>query len=190
MKRDLRYCWPRAERAIYYEPKNLVAHALATDTAEQTGKRKRTVYAITPEGRRAFERWLDEPVAAGPQFESEAMVRASFAHRGSQDALLRVIASVREAATAMPRQLEEQVRDYQETGGPFPEHLHVIALTGKFLFDYIALLERWADWAEAEVRTWPSVRSASDVPLGFAFAVFAEMTPPVLAQAEPNTRPA
>jgi len=175
MKRDLHFCWPRAERAIYYEPKNLVAHGLANSSSENTGGRKRTVYSITPAGRLAFERWLEEPVVAPPQWESEAIVRASFGHRGSKDALLHVIAAMSEHAAAMRRQVEGQAREYQQTGGPFPEHLHVVILTGKFLFDYIALLERWSAWADEQVRQWPSTKSAAEVPLAFAFKALEEL---------------
>jgi DNA-binding PadR family transcriptional regulator len=173
MKRDLHFCWPRAERAIYYEPKNLVAHRLAIATTEATGSRKRTVYSISAKGRRAFERWLEEADASAPRLECEAILRATFAHRASKEALLEVVTGLRDHADALRRQVEGQFRDYRETGGPFPEQLHLIALTGRFLIDYITLLERWSDWAEAEVRSWPSVASAIEVPLDFAYEIFA-----------------
>ena len=32
----------------------------------------------------------------------------------------------------------------------------MIALGGAFLHEYAAALERWAQWALAEVETWPS----------------------------------
>jgi PadR family transcriptional regulator, regulatory protein AphA len=175
MKRDLHFCWPRAERGIYYEPKNLVARRLATATVERTGRRKRTVYAITPSGRRAFKEWLEQGVPAEPQLECEAILRATFAHRGSKEALARSIDSLREHAAAMRAQLELQAREYASTGGPFPDQLHLIALTGRFLIDYTALLDNWADWAEARIRDWPSVKSADDVPMDFAYEIFDEL---------------
>src|SRR5689334_14194107 len=58
MKRGLQYTWPRTETRIYQEPKNLVAHRLATARLEANGKRRRTVYSITSTGRRALARWL------------------------------------------------------------------------------------------------------------------------------------
>jgi PadR family transcriptional regulator AphA len=178
MKRDLHFCWPRAERGIYYEPKNLVAHGLATASIGRTGKRKRTVYSITPAGRHAFERWLEQDAAASPQLESETILRATFAHRGSKDALLGAIAIMREQGATMRYQLTLQARQYADTGGPFPDQLHLIALTGRFLIDYASLLEDWADWAEAHVRDWPSVKSASEVSLDFAYEIFAELGAP------------
>jgi DNA-binding PadR family transcriptional regulator len=190
MKRDLHFCWPRAERAIYYEPKRLVALGLATTEQQRTGRRPRTVYSITLEGRRAFEQWLEEGTAAPPELECEAMVRATFAHRGSKQAFLNVLAELREHALAMQRQIAAQAREYEQTGGRFPEQLHLIAIGGRFLADYARMLEGWAGWAEAEVRTWPTVASASQVPLDFAYELFREIAsavPPDGADGPPGS---
>jgi PadR family transcriptional regulator, regulatory protein AphA len=176
MKRDLHFCWPRAERAIYYEPKHLVSLGLATSTSERTGKRKRTVYTITPNGRRAFKEWLEQGTAAPPEFECEALVRATFAHRGSKQAFLKVISQLGDHATAIRRQIAGQAQEYQYSGGQFPEQLHLIALGGRFLADYATMLHNWAAWAEAQVQTWPTVATASEVPLDFAHDIFREIS--------------
>jgi hypothetical protein len=83
-----------------------------------------------------------------------------------------VLRGLGEHAAALRRQIGEQARDYQETGGPFPDQLHLVALTGRFLIDYAELLGRWAGWAEEHVASWPTVASASGVPLDFAYEVF------------------
>jgi DNA-binding PadR family transcriptional regulator len=61
MQRGTRHYWPRAESKFYEQPKKLVAHGLATATREYTGRRPRTVYAITDQGRESLRRWLDQP---------------------------------------------------------------------------------------------------------------------------------
>ena len=61
--RGLRFVWPRAEGRIYDEPRLLADHGLALARREHTGRRPRTVYSITPEGRRALRRWITEPGA-------------------------------------------------------------------------------------------------------------------------------
>ena len=48
MQRDLRFVWPRAESNLYTEPKKLIAHGFASAKSEPRGKRRRTVYTITP----------------------------------------------------------------------------------------------------------------------------------------------
>lgn len=154
MKRSLRFCWPRAERGVYDEPKTLVAHGLAWASTQQTGARQRTVYEITPAGRRALRRWLAQP-SRPPQLESEALLRAQFLEKGSHEDALANLRSLRDYAAAVQGQIKAQAREYLSSGGPFPERLHVIAVTGKFLLDYARLLENWAGWAEEQVGTWP-----------------------------------
>jgi DNA-binding PadR family transcriptional regulator len=162
MKRGLRYSWPRAETRLYQEPKNLVAHGLATARSEATGRRHRTVYAITPGGRRALASWL-EARSAPPQAECEAVLRATFADAGSKDALLKTLRDLRTDADTIRQQLADQAADYVATGGPFPERLHLIALVGRYLSDYAELLDGWATWAEGTVSEWPATGPASAV---------------------------
>lgn len=154
MKRSLRFCWPRAERGVYDEPKVLVAHGLASAAERSTGTRRRTEYRITPAGRRAFRRWLAQP-SSPPQLESEALLRANFFEHGTEEDALATLRSLRDHATAVQRQVLAQGREYLDGGGPFPERLHVIGVTGKFLLDFARLLEGWTRWAEEQVITWP-----------------------------------
>lgn len=163
MKRSMAYYWPRAERAIYAEPKNLVAHGLATATVEASGKRTRSVYAITPKGRRALSRWLAQPSAA-PQFESEAIVRVLFAENGSTDDLLAAIRGLRAHAGTLRAEAVEVARGYVEGRGPFPHRVHLAALTGQFIIDYVRTLERWSLWAETEVERWPNTTDPAVFP--------------------------
>lgn len=163
MKRSLQFVWPRAERALYYEPKNLLEHGLVTAVTETTNKRKRTVYTITPSGRSALRQWLGQP-SNPPMFESEAMVRAVFAEQGSKADLLAAVGSLRGHAAALHNQASLVARSYVEGRNPFPERIHVNALVGRFIFDYIAMLERWSAWAEAEVQRWPDTADPSVFP--------------------------
>jgi len=73
VQRSLGWFWPRAERKLYEEPKRLVEAGLATATEQLTGKRPRTVYAITTAGRKALRDWLGEQPAP-PALEFEAMI--------------------------------------------------------------------------------------------------------------------
>jgi DNA-binding PadR family transcriptional regulator len=93
----------RHQRA-YTEPKKLVAHGLASATRTFTGRRPRTVYAITDRGREALQAWLDRP-GSGPLQEFEALVQVAFADQGSREQLPRTLRSIREQAevTTWPR---------------------------------------------------------------------------------------
>jgi DNA-binding PadR family transcriptional regulator len=155
MRRSIHFYWPRAESKIYEEPKKLVAHGLATATREYAGKRPRTVYAITRKGRTALRRWLAEP-GKGPVTEFEGLVKVLFAEQAGKDELLATLASIRADAVERQRHNVALARDLAETGGPFPERLHVNTLVFRLMWEQTQMLIRWVEWAEQEVVDWPA----------------------------------
>src|SRR5579864_1514626 len=90
MPRSLRYFWPRAERNLYDEVKLLAERGLVKGKEERVGRRPRTLYRITPEGRKALRSWLGAP-SAPLSIESEALLRVFFAEQGSLENLLGAI---------------------------------------------------------------------------------------------------
>jgi PadR family transcriptional regulator AphA len=154
MRRSTRHYWPRAESKIYEEPKKLVAHGLATATRQYTGRRPRTVYAITDKGRKALRSWLDEP-GQPPIVEFEGVVKVLFAEQGTKDQLLATLRSIREQAQRTRDEHVTLAADLAETGGPFPDRLHVNELVFKFMWEQTETVIRWATWAEGHVASWP-----------------------------------
>jgi PadR family transcriptional regulator AphA len=154
MGRSIHYYWPRAESHIYEEPRKLVAHGFATVATEHIGRRPRTVYTITEEGRRALSEWLSEP-GRGPVVEFEGLVKVLFAEQAGKQHLLATLASIRAEAESTHRHHAELADDLATTGGPFPERLHVNALVFHFMWEQAAALLRWVTWAENEVLGWP-----------------------------------
>jgi len=154
MKRSTRHYWPRAESKIYEEPKKLVAHGLADATREYTGRRPRTVYSITGKGRMALRRWLDEPGQA-PLVEFEGAVKVLFAEQGTKEQLLRTLRAIRAQAERAREEHAALAADLEQSGGPFPDRLHVNALVFKFMWEQTETVIGWARWAEREVSGWP-----------------------------------
>jgi DNA-binding PadR family transcriptional regulator len=154
MKRSTRHYWPRAESKIYEEPKKLVAHGLATATREYTGRRRRTIYAITDQGRGALRRWLDEP-GQPPLVEFDGAVKVLFAEQGTKDQLLATLRSIREQAEQTRTEHAALADELAHTGGPFPDRLHVNELVFKFMWEQTDTVIRWATWAEGQVARWP-----------------------------------
>ena len=154
LRRSLTYCWPKAESVLYDEPKRLVRLGLATAHREPAGRRTRTAYAITDEGRRALGAWLATQPAP-PRFEFETMVRLIYADQGTKEDLLGAVRAARGWADERFADGREQVRGYLADGGPFPDRLHIIALFARFYADLFELILRWADLAEAEIEAWP-----------------------------------
>jgi DNA-binding PadR family transcriptional regulator len=179
MQRAVRFYWPRAERKLYDEPKNLVAHGLARARQETTGRRPRTVYTITPKGRAALRRWLSEP-SAPAAMEFEGMMKVFFAEQGSTDQLLATLRAIAADAEAVERHLRALARENVEGTPPFPDRLHVLALTFRFHLEYAALIRGWASWAEACVSQWADT-TPSDTKRDEGLAVYREALsePPV-----------
>jgi PadR family transcriptional regulator, regulatory protein AphA len=168
MKRSTRFFWPRAQSKIYEEPKKLVSHGLATATREYTGRRPRTIYAISPKGRKALRCWLDEPTQL-PIVEFDAAVKVQFAEQGTKAQLLATLNSVREQAKRAREEHIALAADLAATGGPFPDRLHVNELVTKFMWEQTETVIRWAEWAEDQVAGWPDAISRPDGPEVGAF---------------------
>lgn len=156
MDRSVGHIWPRAASVVYEEPKRLVREGLATSTTQLTGKRSSTVYSITGNGRRALALWLAEP-GSPPTLEFEALLKVAFADHGSLEGLRANLAAIREHTSREIEQAERRVREYAETGGPYPQRLAVIALAVRYFQEQAAGLQRWVNWAEAATSDWTGV---------------------------------
>jgi len=159
MDRSVGRMWPRAQSVVYEEPKRLVRRGLARSEKEYTGRRASTVYSITPEGRRVLAAWLDQ-AGAGPSTEFEALLKVAFADHGSIEGLRANLAAIRAYAEAEVAYGEARGREYEETGGPFPERLPVIALAFRYFHEQSLAVARWAEWAERATADWNGVTAA------------------------------
>jgi DNA-binding PadR family transcriptional regulator len=154
MDRSLGRIWPRAVSKLYEEPKKLVAHGLARPATERNGRRTRTVYAITPDGRRALRDWLAEP-GEGPALEFEQLLKVFFADHGTTADVLATLAAARAWAQARGQESLAIGEQYADGRGQFPERAAVLQLTSRFLTDFYLLVGDWAAWAAGIVASWP-----------------------------------
>jgi DNA-binding PadR family transcriptional regulator len=160
MDRALGSFWPRARSKIYEEPKKLVALGLARASAETVGKRPRTVYRITPRGRRALEAWVSEP-GAGPSLEFEQLVQVFFAEMGSKADLLATLDAARHWSDDETLATGYIAKEYLDGRGGFPERLPWLILVGQLLEDFVVMIHDWATWASDVVDDWPDDLSAA-----------------------------
>ena len=155
VRTSLHWFWPRTERQLYEQPKLLVAHGLATATREHTGRRPRTVYRITPAGRRALKAWLAVPSTAY-SYEDEALVKVFLADHGTKEDLLAQLRAYQDSCReedAWHRELSAQ----RQRDRPFPQRMHINALISRYFAEWSAAMDRWAEWAIGEVESWESV---------------------------------
>jgi len=154
VRRSLGWFWPRAERKLYDDPKRLAEAGLARGTEEYTGKRRRTVYTITAQGRRELRAWLGTP-SAPPSWENEALVKVFFADGGDLESLRGTLTEMRDAARARLGELAGPASGEH----PFPERRHLDEITMRLSRDLEEAQVRWAEWALAETASW---RGAGD----------------------------
>ncbi|HEX7277488.1 MAG TPA: PadR family transcriptional regulator, partial [Acidimicrobiales bacterium] len=154
VERSLRPLWPRARSNLFNEPKKLVAHGMAAATEEMVGRRPRTVYAITPAGRRALREWLGTP-GDGPVLEFEQLLKLFFVDHGTKADAVQAVANIRAWADVRTEQNVAVARSYLAGTGPFPERAAVLAVVGRFHTDFADMVARWADWAAEVVDSWP-----------------------------------
>jgi DNA-binding PadR family transcriptional regulator len=178
MERSLSHFWPRAQSRIYEEPKRLARLGLATATKDAVGRRPRTTYAITDDGRATLEAWLAEP-GTGPVIEFEALLKVFFAEHGTKDDALANIDAIRGWAARQNAENVAFARLYRDSGGPFPERLASITLIGKFLTDLADMLESWSAWAAETVAAWPDDGTTPEPAMDVIRAVAARDVEPV-----------
>ncbi len=154
MDRSLGRFWPRAQSKLYEEPRKLVNLGLASCASEHVGRRPRTVYTITDDGRAELARWMAEP-AAGPVLEFEQLLKLFLAESGTRDDALRRLAEAREWAVEQNALNLAAARAYREGVGPFEQRAAQGSLVGGFLTEFYALVAEWAERSAEVVARWP-----------------------------------
>lgn len=170
MKRNVHYFFPRAESQVYAEPKRLVELGLATAVTEKSGKRSRTVYAITDSGRECLQVWLAAPAAKGPQLEFEALLRVILAPLGQQQDLTNALQQVRDEMSGLLTLGEKIVDEYTSGTAPFQRHMLARSMLHDFLFAYAELVDDWAARSLRRIEDWPA--QSPEERTGGAIAVY------------------
>jgi DNA-binding PadR family transcriptional regulator len=156
MRRNLRFFWPRAESRIFAEARALESDGLARAEQSFVGRRARTTYGITEEGRDSLRRWLATPPGA-TTLECEAVLRVFLADLSGPDVLQHVgvaLERVRADAHAILNVGRVAGPEYLEGTAPFQDQIHVRALVFDFLSHHARMLLDWADRTEAAVAEW------------------------------------
>ena len=161
LDRSLRPLWPRARSNLFNEPKKLVAHGLAVATEQTIGRRPRTLYTITPAGRRALRHWLGTP-GDGPALEFEQLLKVFFADHGTRTETLKAVATIKQWARDRNAENIAVARSYLAGTGPFPERVAVLNVVGRFLTEFADMVDAWADWATTTIETWPEDPSQAE----------------------------
>jgi DNA-binding PadR family transcriptional regulator len=153
ISRSLTHFWPRAESNLYAEAKRLVTDGYALARQEQSGGRRRTVYRITPQGRKALREWLETP-GGDTRLESEPLLKVFFADQGSNADLLDTLRAMGAAAEAQQAILRSMAVEYQTGRGPFPERLAINVLALGLVWEQLQATIVWSRRAVEAVGKW------------------------------------
>lgn len=153
ISRNLRYFWGAAESGLYAESKRLTKLGLARAARDRVGKRPRTIYTITPRGRRELRGWLGRATEM-PRIQSEALLKVFFCDSGTPEQLLATIDAIEETSRAILAIGEIVAREFIDDRHALQDRIHVSALMFDFLWGWALHVERWARDARAEVSRW------------------------------------
>ncbi|HWM53803.1 MAG TPA: PadR family transcriptional regulator [Solirubrobacterales bacterium] len=134
-----RFFWAASYGQIYPELKRLSEAGLVEGVDEPRGERKRTVYAITPDGEQALKDWLRQPPTTY-EMREEGLLKLFFAGVLPPEEAATILASMREHRREMVERLqaiEPKAKDNDDD--PFP----LMVLRGGIEFN-----QWFAEWCE------------------------------------------
>ena len=84
-----------------------------------------------------------------------AMIKIAFGDCGRRAGLTANIDAVAAGAAGNLALGRRMADEYLKGRGPFPERLAITGLLWRYLWEVNSATERWAEWARAQVATWP-----------------------------------
>jgi PadR family transcriptional regulator, regulatory protein AphA len=159
--RYFRYVWPRAESAIYREAKRLASMGLVEGKKEYTGKRARTVYSITREGKEALREWLGTPVSPF-SMDFEAILRLFIAPLGTKDDIMSTLKQVHADTQEMLRFAGEVKQEFIDGINPTQDQAYLRALPVDFFISLLNTVDAWAERTLAEIETWDDLMPSDE----------------------------
>lgn len=159
--RYFRYTWPAAESAIYREVKRLDAMGFIVGEKQYTGKRARTVYAITQQGTEVLRDWLATPVSPF-SMDFEAILRVFVAPLGTKEDLIgtleQVLADARDMLDFAARVRQEFIDGINVT----QDQAYLRAIAVDFFISHLRTVESWAMRTLAEVESWDDLQPTEE----------------------------
>jgi len=111
-----RFFWAASYGQIYPELKRLAKLGLVTGSAEAHGRRRRTVYSLTPSGRAELARWLERPAEVF-ELRDEGLLKLFFADVLPAEAAVGALAAKRDrhaSTVERLREIEGEISDENE----------------------------------------------------------------------------
>ena len=141
--------WPISLAQVYPELARLEGAGLLSRRDDPQGGRIRSAYSITEEGEEALRAWLRSPTLVPAQMRDEALLRVFFADALESEDQIELIRMVRERNHAMVDELRSEIIPAAEAFEPLG--VRYVAVSARFLGDFMAFAEQWLVRLEAEL---------------------------------------
>lgn len=165
IKRGMHFFWPRSDAHLYAELKRLVERGHATAEMVDGRRRRATRYTITRAGRAALKEWFaSEP--APPLLEVEGFLRMFLGDQTSKDRLRESLEATARQAREMHAKGAALMEELLESGGPFPNRLHLIERQSIFIGNFYRELIEWCEETLSDIEQWPDTRDIGLTPQG------------------------
>jgi len=165
IKRGMHFFWPRSDAHLYAELKRLIGRGHANAEVVEGRRRQRTRYTITPEGRAALKAWFgSEP--APPIVEIEGFLRMFLADQGTTEDLRESLEATARHTRELHAKGKALIEELLDTGGPFPDRLHLVEPMATFIADFYRHLIEWCEQTTTEIEEWPDTRDIGLTPRG------------------------
>lgn len=165
IKRGMYFFWPRSDAHLYAELKRLVEREHATAEVVDGRRKRATRYAITPQGRAALKEWFSSEPAA-PLLEVEGFLRLFLGDQTTKEELCAALDVTARHARELHAKGATLIEELLDTGGPFPQRLHLIERQSTFLDGFYRSLVEWCEQSIAEIEEWPDTRNVGLTPRG------------------------
>jgi hypothetical protein len=126
---------------------------LITGRTEYTGKRARTIYSITGEGKEALREWLGTPVSPFAM-DFEAMIRLFVAPLGTKEQIVTTLRQVRSDAEEMLRFAAGVKQEFLDGISVTQDQVYIRALAVDFFISLLHTVHAWAARTLAEIEAW------------------------------------
>jgi DNA-binding PadR family transcriptional regulator len=135
-----RFFWQPAESRTYAEAKVLVERGGASSEVVAVGRRTRTVYKITPAGKKALRNWLASPPRA-TALECEPLLRVFLGDFADAEAMRRALDQTRRDAEAILNVGRRVSQEYLAGTAPFQDQVQLRAFVFDFLSHHALMLQ-------------------------------------------------
>ncbi len=120
---------------------------------------------LPPQGRAALKDWFGSEPAA-PLLEVEGFLRLFLGDQATKEELRSALEATARHARELHAKGATLIEELLDTGGPFPQRLHLIERQSTFLDGFYRNLIEWCEQSIIEIEQWPDTRNVGLTPRG------------------------